>query len=289
MIARSAPLLLQQLALDCAMEGAVEGAACLLDAVLYLADPDSYTRVTSGLEDLFIDHWIRDAVRGRAMKTIRVRWVKAELDLLRRLYHDTPTKEIAMQLGRKTSTVWQVAGKLGLHKSAELIAREAAENMRRPDHGAKLHFFPKGHVPMNKGARRPGWAVGRMAETQFRKGEKPHTWLPLGSERLMDGYLQRKMTDTGYPPRDWRPVHVMLWEEHYGPVPKGHTVKFKDGNKTNIAIENLELLSRAELMLRNTIHNLPKDLVEVIQLNGVLKRRLRTLEKNREEQNVRSA
>jgi hypothetical protein len=122
------------------------------------------------------------------------------------------------------------------------------------------------------------WSAGRMPETQFKPGARPHTWKPIGSTRVTnDGYLQRKISDTGYPPRDWVGVHILLWEEAHGPIPKGHALIFKDRNKGNLCLENFELITRAELMRRNTIHNYPPELVDVIRLGGALKRRLRRI------------
>ncbi|WKE65039.1 HNH endonuclease signature motif containing protein [Gallaecimonas kandeliae] len=110
--------------------------------------------------------------------------------------------------------------------------------------------FEKGNSPHNAGVK--GWqAGGRSAETRFKKGDQPSNWAPIGSERLCDGYLQRKMTDTGYPPADWVEVHRLLWEEHHGPIPDKHVVTFKDGDKANITLDNLELISRAEHAMRN--------------------------------------
>jgi hypothetical protein len=112
-------------------------------------------------------------------------------------------------------------------------------------------------------------------ETQFKPGQKPHTWQPVGSERVnADGYRQIKMTDTGYPPKDWVMVHILLYEKHHGPVPKGHVIVFKDKNREHIEIENLECISRRDLMLRNTVHRLPKELVQVVQLKGALQRQI---------------
>jgi len=34
-------------------------------------------------------------------------------------------------------------------------------------------------------------------------------------------------------------LHRVIWEEHYGPIPAGHQVMFKDGDKRNVAIGNL--------------------------------------------------
>lgn len=134
--------------------------------------------------------------------------------------------------------------------------------------------FENGHVPHNKG--RKGWcAGGNSIKTRFKKGSRPQTWVPVGSERTTkDGILQRKISDTGYPPRDWISVHSLVWEEHHGPIPKGHIVVFKNGDRADIRIGNLELISRAENMRRNTIHNMPPALADVCRLRGVLNRHI---------------
>lgn len=112
-----------------------------------------------------------------------------------------------------------------------------------------------------------------MPETQFKKGSKPRNWLPIGSLRLSkEGYQQRKVTDTGYQPRDWVAVHKLHWEEHHGPVPSGHCLCFRDANKQNIELANLELITRAERMRRNTIHRFPPELKDTIRQLNKLKR-----------------
>ena len=57
-------------------------------------------------------------------------------------------------------------------------------------------------------------------------------------------------------------------------MPQGHAVVFKNGNKADIRIENLELITRRELMARNTVHNLPPAIVQVVQLRGALVRQI---------------
>jgi HNH endonuclease len=99
------------------------------------------------------------------------------------------------------------------------------------------------------------------------------------------GYLQRKVSDTGYPPRDWVGVHILTWQEAHGTVPASHIVAFKDRKKDNTALENLELLTRRDLMLRNTIHNYPPELADVIRVTGALKRKIGSIH---EEQTDRS-
>lgn len=206
----------------------------------------------------------------------RKRWTPTDEELLRRTYSDTSSPELLKLFpGRPIGSIYQHAAILGLKKSeAYLRAQRLAEARRLREHG-QAHRFPKGHVPANKGMKgRP--STGRMAETQFKKGNKPHTWMPIGSTRYMDGYLQIKVTDTGYPPRDWRGAHVLLWEEHHGQVPPKHVVTFKDGNKAHIVIENLECIHRRELASRNRLVNqpYPEELKQVIRLIAGLKRRI---------------
>lgn len=107
-------------------------------------------------------------------------------------------------------------------------------------------YFEKGHTPHNKG-KHTGSYPGMVA-TQFKKGHEPHNHRPVGSERTnRDGYLERKIAE----PKTWRAVHVINWEEAHGPVPKGHVVIFKDGDRMNCDVSNLLLVSRAELARMN--------------------------------------
>ncbi|HLI02756.1 MAG TPA: HNH endonuclease signature motif containing protein [Terracidiphilus sp.] len=136
----------------------------------------------------------------------------------------------------------------------------------------------------------PGYQRGRMAETQFKKGQRPHTWLPVGTiVRDRNGYLKMKVRDdpqeiagVGSSSTNWMYVHRMVWESAHGPVPPGHKVCFRDGNKDNCQLENLVLVSDAQRMRANSIHRLPPELEQVIHLQGALKRRIRRLERGKE-------
>jgi len=112
----------------------------------------------------------------------------------------------------------------------------------------------------------------------FRSGVALARYLPVGSERVTkDGYIQRKVSDEPTFYKRWRFVHVLTWEAAHGPVPKGHVVSFKNGDVTDCRrVENLELLHRRELMQRNTVHNYPEDLRQVIRLKGAISKRIAT-------------
>ncbi len=221
-------------------------------------------------------------------------WNAADTAVLVARYPHEPTSTIARELRRSVTAVYGRAGLLGLTKGAEYLASPEACRLRRGDNVGAAMRFKKGHVPANKGLRRPGWAAGRMKETQFKKGKRRGVavglYRPIGAERTSkEGYLQRKVNDDLPLQRRWRAVHVLLWEATYGPVHKGHAIAFRNGNKGDIRLDNLECISRRELMARNTVHNLPKPLAETIQLLGALNRQIRRRTKSHEEQDRRPA
>ena len=126
-----------------------------------------------------------------------------------------------------------------------------------------------------------------MKETQFkpgaRSGKAAENWKPIGTI-LADGegFLRIKVREGrkgeayGFGnTKIWPLLNRHVWEQHYGPIPPGHAVVFRDRDRANCAIGNLELISRAELMRRNTIHNLPTELRNTIMLLGAVKRKVR--------------
>jgi hypothetical protein len=190
-------------------------------------------------------------------------WTKKEDARMRREFPHVSNREIAAKLERSVSSVIGRAVKLNLPKTPErkrAALTEAGLNWASLE-CSRRHRFPKGNVPMNKGLRRPGYSIGRgrMRETQFKKGQISRNWLPIGNVRPdSDGYLRRKIANGigGFGNRrTWEFVHRRVWGNAHGRIPAHHKVVFKDGNRRHVALDNLELLSDAELMLRNTIHH----------------------------------
>jgi hypothetical protein len=214
--------------------------------------------------------------RFRAGKRL---WSSEDDALLRDRYPNEPTEALAVELRRTVLATYNRAYQLGLQKAAEYLASPEACRLRRGDNVGAAFRFPKGHLPANKGLRRPGWGPGRMKETQFKQGERRgvavRLYKPIGTERVSkDGYLERKVNDDLPLQRRWRAVHLLEWEAANGPLPQGHAIAFRNGDKTDISIANLECITRRELMARNTVHNLPKELASTIQLLGALKRQI---------------
>ena len=223
------------------------------------------------------------------LKTPRVAkpWTAADEAMVRRLYPGMTTKRLAAKMGRTECSVNGRADKLGVKKSAAYLASPEACRLRRGDEIGKAFRFKKGIVPHNTGTRRPGYAPGRMAETWFKPGQRTgkaaENWMPVGSIRAdHEGYLRIKVREhrrgehTGFGnTKIWPLLQRHTWEQHRGPIPPGHAVTFKDGDRQNCDIDNLELLTRGDLMRRNTIHNYPPELKNAIMLLGAVKRKVR--------------
>lgn len=92
--------------------------------------------------------------------------------------------------------------------------------------------------------------------------------VPIGSKHKdKKGYVWIKVAMY-----DWRKEYILLWEGINGPVPKGFRIRFKDGNKENCAIENLEMVSDAEHMKTHSTARFPPELRSAIATLSKLKR-----------------
>lgn len=218
-------------------------------------------------------------------------WSDADVRKLARLYPDQPTKRIAKALNATVFRVYAKARKLGLKKTDGYLHDPSSRcRLIRGTKIGQAYRFPKGHVPFNKGLRRPGYSVGRMKETQFKKGERSgvaaELWKPIGSVVAdPEGYLRIKVRERapgdapGWNKNVWPLLSHCIWQMHHGPIPAKHVVVFKNRDRSNCAIENLELISMAENARRNRMWvTMPRELAEVIQLNGALKRQIRRLD-----------
>lgn len=131
----------------------------------------------------------------------------------------------------------------------------AALGRRKLTNGISGHF-KKGHKPFNKGIK--GWqAGGNSRNTQFKKGRVSENYKPVGSERVdnKDGYTYIKVAD----PKTWELKHRHIWLQSGRKIPEGHALLFADGDRTNITLDNLMLVSREQLAVLNKGGLLQKD------------------------------
>jgi len=199
-------------------------------------------------------------------------WADAELDLLRRNYAVSKTEDVARALERRVDSVYRKAHSLGLRKSDAFFASGAAG--RTDGIKGTPTRFKKGDQPWNTGMK--GLQIGGVA-TRFKPGERQGTaadrYQPIGTEKVRDGYLVRKMRDDGPMHKRWEFVHRLIWAQHFDPIPDGHVVTFRNGNALDIRLDNLELITRTELSRRNQ-RLYPRELLAVMKLATRLRSKL---------------
>jgi hypothetical protein len=223
-------------------------------------------------------------------KAAATSWTPQQISQLRTLYPDTPADQVAQLLGYSTSTIYRQAAALGIKKSQAFNDSEHSGRIRRGRDDPRMVAtqFQPGAVPWNKGV--PG-STGHHENTrakQFkaRRPEDARNYLPIGSLRVTrDGLLERKMTDNReiVPARRWTAVHRIVWEAANGPVPEGHIIVFRPGQRTTqeaeITIGRLECISRAENARRNHPARKSPELAKLVQLKGAITRQVNRIAK----------
>jgi hypothetical protein len=230
---------------------------------------------------------------------MRRRWTPDEETLLRSMYPECHTGDVAAWIGRTVSQCYQHAAALGLRKSAEYLASDTACRIQRGKRDPRLAVgqFKPGFTPWNKG--RDGRETGtghhpNSRRTQFRVGRKPEearNYRPIGSLRInADGILERKVSDDPsiVPARRWVSVARLVWEEAHGPIPAGHLVRFKPGMATakveELTLERLECITRAEHARLNHPRNHSPELAKLVQLKGAITRQVNRITREAQEQ-----
>ena len=115
--------------------------------------------------------------------------------------------------------------------------------------------FEKGQKAFNKGKKwdefMPIKSQKKCLKTTFKKGNLPHNHKPIGSERITkDGYIEIKVSE----PNTWQLKHRYIYEKVYGKIPSGDKLIFLDGNRLNISIENLQLVSSEQALIMSRNH-----------------------------------
>ena len=83
---------------------------------------------------------------------------------------------------------------------------------------------------------------------RFEKGNMPPNHKNVGYERInVDGYVEIKVKE----PNIFKLKHRIIYEQNYGKIPKGHKVVFADGNKLNLDLNNLILVTDSEELIMN--------------------------------------
>lgn len=181
------------------------------------------------------------------------KWASEEIQTLRDMFASGSTFDaIAQAIGRPRSAVLGYAGHLGLRKSPTKRSRQS--NRWRGWQPEEEHYVKTwyGINPAAEIASHLGRSLASVQERARRLGVLAapgagRTAAPIGTERLVDGIMARKVSNTGNSSLDWKRVDVIAWEVINGPVPEGMVLLKPRGLPR--AIENLRLVSPNEVPL----------------------------------------
>ncbi|TLQ07581.1 HNH endonuclease [Marinilactibacillus psychrotolerans] len=149
------------------------------------------------------------------------RYTKEQIEFIRSIAKGKPIKEITKEFNelfksdRKQGSIRYIMSKHGIKNGLR---------------GNPETAFKKGHVSWNNGMK--GLQIGGK-ETQFKRGSKPITEKPDGTERFWNGWWQIKSGN------EWIYKHRFIWEQAYGEIPPNHVILFKDNDKNNVTLDNL--------------------------------------------------
>lgn len=210
-------------------------------------------------------------------KTIVIRrkaWTDTDDAAIRRGYPDGDVPALAVSLGRTVGAIQQRARNIGVRKSAEFKRAQGIAIA-----ALKLGQFKPGHITWNAG--RKGWQPGgRSKASQFKAGKIPPNRREVGALRMAeDGFIYIKMRE-GL--RQWVQLSHYAWFLAHGDWPaKGEIVRASNGDTHDTQAHNLEKLTRAENMRRNSYHtNYPPEVARLVQIKGAIMRQVNRI--NRE-------
>jgi hypothetical protein len=209
----------------------------------------------------------------------RKEWQEWERVLLYYLYPKNSTALLARLLGRNVGRIHFKANSLGIKKDKEYLA-DITRKMWIDGKANTQGCFKKGQAPHNKGKSPSEETRQKISKTWFKNGHLPNTTLYDGAISIRPDKRGQKYKFIRLALAQWQELHRYTWEQAHGPIPEGMLIVFKDGDTLNCELENLEMLTREELMRRNSIHRYPEEIVETLRAIGVLQRKINSQTKS---------
>lgn len=231
--------------------------------VVYRFEKKENLIIPANLKRKFINDALIKRLRGTTNFT------KKEDDFIRENYLDIPVKTMANIIGRSGRGVIGALERMNL-----IIPQELADERK------KIGMYRKGQIPANKGKKQTEFmspeAIEKTKATRFKKGNLPHN-----SFGISNGDIRIRADKRGVKHKYiriqlgvWVLLQVYNWEQKFGPVPKGYILRFIDSDTMNCSPENLELITRNENMVKNSIHQYPEEIKTTIRLISKINKKI---------------
>ena len=188
-------------------------------------------------------------------------------DIIKERYPFEPTKKIADDLNLTESQVYNRAFAMRIKKDPVYLR----STQFPPGYlGGKATQFKKGQIPPNKGQKMSKEVYEKVSATMFKKGSVPSNTQPTGTINKRKDTNGKFYSYIKVANQNWQLLNRYLWEQNFGKIPPGMIVTFKDNNEDNFEISNLELISKKENMQRNTMHQYPLEIKQILILKNKL-------------------
>ncbi len=204
----------------------------------------------------------------------------------------TPEQEDFIRKNYLKFTDKELAEKLKMNYHNVLSFRQR-ESLKIPEHIIRERGIKAstGKTPHNKGKKMtdytPPEVMERIKKNYFTKGLKPHNIKPIG---FITGHKTGKGLRIKVREHDrntnYEALTHYIWKQHHTTIPKGYVITFKNPNSDincvkSYTIDNLELVTRRQLMDRVTINKAPKEIQEITRLRGLLTYNINKIERTR--------
>lgn len=178
-------------------------------------------------------------------------------------YLTMPVKTIGRHIGKSYTGIMYRLKNMGLEIPRHIVEARAEQSR-----------FKMGHLSHNKGKRLEDFmspeGIEKFKSTSFKPGHTPSNSKYDGHQRITkDGYIEVRVCKGNYQLKQ-----RLVWQQNNGPIPKGHVVTFKDGNKQNTALSNLKLITMKQNMLNNSLCQYPVQLQQTIKLINKINKQL---------------
>jgi len=188
-----------------------------------------------------------------------------------RRYPFESTALIAQDLGISRSKVYNIAYRYKLLKDPEYLKTASSGRYEAGMRNGEAFQFKPGHTPYNKGKQMPAETYEKVKKAMFKKGNKPHNTKPIGTIHVRADKTGRFYQYVKIKDSHWELLQRHVWTQANGEIPAGCVINFIDGNYLNCELSNLQVKTRGEMAVMNSIHRYPAEVRDLIKLTNKLK------------------
>lgn len=194
-------------------------------------------------------------------------FTEAQETQIKEEYLTKALNQLSREVNATSSRIKRFLKRNGLKIPEEILKKRIQDSYKKP-----------GHTPYNTGLKQKDYmsaeAIKRSAQSRFKKGGIPPNTLKLNTivqRKDSNGKLYAYIKTA----KGFESYQRYLWEKNFGKVKENHIISFKDNDTNNFDLQNLEMISKEENMLRNSKSDFPKEIIPTLVLINRIKKQLK--------------